>query len=214
MKTILVEARVEDVTPMLLHRATEEALAGKTRNNNPTEEDDPRDIAGKAVYRMDDGQLALPGAAFARLLREAGGAYKSKGSRKSLKYLVPAAVIVMDDLCGLYLHDRKTPVHDFEVDSRPVTIPATKGRVMRHRARLNEWAALVTLRINEDVMAEATVRQLLVNGAQQIGLGDFRPEKGGSFGTSSLVRWDVVSEPKRKTGAQKRNGREVAEAAE
>ena len=209
MKTIFVEAWVEGETAILLHRATEEALMGETRKNTPTEREDPRTIAGRAVYRLPKEQLAIPGGAFARLLREAGGNHKAKGSRKTLKYLVPAAVIVVDELCGIFLRDRKTPVVDFEVDSRPVTIPSTKGRVMRHRARCNEWTIRVVFRINEDILSESTIRTLLTEGVQQIGLGDFRPEKGGPFGTSSVVSWERVSEQPKRTPAQKRNG-EVA----
>lgn len=209
---ITIEIWTEGSTPMLLNRATEEALRGSTRAQTLEQAPDPRTIAEKAVYRIDGKQLAVPGAAFARMLREAGGAHKAKGSRKSLKYLIPASVIILDDLCGLYLNDRKTPLVDFEVDARPVTIPATKGRVMRYRARLNEWSAKVTLRLNETLMSEQIVRQLFIEGTQQIGIGDFRPEKGGPFGTSQLVAWDVVSDPKPKTVAQARNGAPVAKA--
>ena len=30
---------------------------------------------------------------------------------------------------------------DAEVDSRPVVIPSTKGRIMRHRPKLETWQA-------------------------------------------------------------------------
>lgn len=199
----------EGESSMLIHRATEEALrqGSGTRANTIKEEEDPRTIAGKAIYRMpQSNQLAMPGAAWARMVREAGGAHKAKGSRKSLKYIVPAALIVIDDLCPIFLRDRKTPVVDFEVDARPVTIPATKGRVMRYRARLNEWACPVTIKLNENIMAEAVARTLFREGAEQIGVGDYRPEKGGPFGVSSIVAWDIISDAKSKTEAQKRNG--------
>jgi hypothetical protein len=204
---ITIECWLEGTTPMLLHRATEEALSGKTRTNTVDQEQNPRDIAGKCVYRMEHNQLAIPGGAIARMIREAGGAHKSKGSRKSLKFIVPASVLVLDDLCPLFLKDRKALAVDFEVDSRPVTIPATKGRVMRHRARLNEWAVRSRIRINETIMSEAIVRQLVIEGAQQIGLGDFRPEKGGPFGTAAIVEWKTLSEPKPATESAARNGK-------
>ena len=203
-----IEVWFEGVTPMLQNRATEETLGGgKTRSNSPGAREDPRDVAEKAVYRFTNKQLAIPGAAVSRMIREAGGAYKAKGSRKSLKYLVPAAVLILDELCGLYLIDRKTPLKDYEVDSRPVTIPATKGRVMRHRARFNEWSCCVRLRINEAILDEKTVRQLCADGLQQIGLGDFRPEKGGPFGTGAVVSWEVISDRPPATVSQIRNGR-------
>jgi hypothetical protein len=204
---LTLEIWAEGVTSMLIHRATEEALTGATRTNTIQEREDPRTIAGKAVYRMPKSQqLAMPGAAFARMAREAGGSHKAKGSRKSLKFIVPAALLVLDELCPFFLHDRKTPIVDFEVDARPVTIPSTKGRVMRYRARLNEWSVRVHFRLNEAIMGEAIARQLFVEGLQQIGLGDYRPEKGGPFGTASIVSWKIVSDAPAKTTAQARNG--------
>jgi hypothetical protein len=206
MDFIQVEVWVEGDTPLLQNRASEEALTGKTRMNTPGEEEDPRDIAERTVYRLQDRAIAIPGSAFMRLLREAGGSHKSKGSRKSLKWLVPAAVLVLDDLCPLYLHDRRTPIKDFEVDTRPVTIPATKGRIIRHRSRFNEWACRVNLRINTSILDEKTVRLLMTEGLAQIGLGDYRPEKGGPFGVSALVSWKIISDKLPKTAAQTRNG--------
>jgi hypothetical protein len=203
--SLTIVMTVEGVTPLLMHRATEEALLGETRKNVIAEREDPRVVAGKCVYRIGE-QLAVPGGAFARMVREAGGSHKSKGTRKSLKYIIPAAVIVLDDLCGLYLRDRKTPVVDFEVDARPVTIPATKGRVMRYRARANEWCTKVRILINDGIISDQIVRQLMTEGGQQIGIGDFRPEKGGPFGTFGLVGWDIVNDSRPKTDAQKRNG--------
>jgi hypothetical protein len=80
-------------------------------------------------------------------------------------------------------------VSDFEVDSRPVTIPATKGRIMRHRPRFDCWSARFTIRVNEELLPPDFIHQLLVEGGQQIGVGDFRPEKGGPFGTFNLTLW-------------------------
>jgi hypothetical protein len=205
---ILIEAWIEGTLSMLQHRMADGALEKtKTRSNTADAPVDPRNEAEKGVYRLVNKQLAVPGAAFSRLMREAGGSHKIKGSRKAVKYLVPAAVLVLNDLCGIYLHDRKTKVIDFEVDSRPVVIPATKGRVMRHRARFNEWAIKFSMRIDETILSEALVRQLLTEGGEQIGIGDFRPEKGGPFGTFALVAWDVVQPAiPTKTPARVRNG--------
>lgn len=201
MAFLQVEVWLEGATPLLQNRATEEALSGRTRSNTPGEEMDPRDVAEKCLYRLENKQIAIPGSAIARMLREAGGSHKAKGSRKSLKYIVPAAVLVLDDLCGLYLPDRKTKITTFEVDSRPVTIPATKGRIMRHRPRFNSWACKFQLRLNDDILDETMVRRLMNEGLQQIGIGDFRPEKGGPFGTSHLVHWQIVADSRPKLEA-------------
>jgi len=189
-KYLMIEAWVEGTRPVLVNRATEDDLMGKTRQNTPGAEEEPRDIAERHVYRFKhNNQLCFPGEGFARMMREAGGSHKAKGQRKSLKYIVPAAVVVMDDLCGFFLKDRKTPITEFEVDSRPVTIPATKGRVMRHRAKIMEWTCRVTLRINTVLLDEQMVRRLLSEGIETIGLGDKRP----SMGIGDVVLWQVLN---------------------
>lgn len=187
----LIDVWIEGIRPVLIHRATEEALSGETRSNTAQERPNPRDICEEAVYRFPGTkQLGFPGEGFERMCREAGGSHKVKGSRKSVKYLVPAALIVLDELVPFFLKDRVTPVVNFEVDSRPVTIPSTKGRIMRHRARLNEWSAHLTCQLNESILSEGLLRQLFVEGLQQIGIGDYRPK----FGAGSIVGWKVVSE--------------------
>jgi hypothetical protein len=200
MASLQIHAWIQGITALLQNRATEEALAGTTRSNTPGSEQDIRLVADRCVYRLPgSSQIGFPGSAIARMLREAGGSHKAKGSRKSLKYIVPAAVLVLDDLCGLYLNDRETPIDDYEIDRRPVTIPATKGRVMRYRPRFDQWTAPIRLRINDGILDEDLVRRLMIEGLQQIGIGDFRPERGGPFGCSDLVHWEVVAGRKSPT---------------
>lgn len=197
---------IHGTASMLQHRFNEvaEASTGKSTRRVQLAHEDPRDQAEKACYRETNGKdgkgpLYFPGAAVARVMREAGSAHKQKGTRKSIKYIVPAAAIVVEDAMPLY----KTPpndsgdeperIMDFEVDSRPVVIPSTKGRIMRHRPRLDQWAAKFTLRINEDVLDADTIKMLLDEGGMQQGLGDFRPSCGGPFGTFTVVSWTEIT---------------------
>jgi len=155
---------------------------------------DPREAAERAAYRNAQGELYFPGAAVARMLREVGGGHKQRGSRKSLKFVVPAAVLVVED--QITLRDALgAPLTDFEVDSRPVVIPSTKGRVMRHRPKLNQWGAEFTLEIDDDMLEPSLVYQLLIEGGSKNGLGDYRPEKGGPFGKFHVVSWALLAQP-------------------
>ena len=60
---------------------------------------------------------------------------------------------------------------------------------MRHRARLNAWRADFALEVDTDVLDTDIVHQLLTEGGQRIGIGDFRPEKGGPFGRFRVTLW-------------------------
>jgi hypothetical protein len=184
----LINAEIKGSTPLLQHRFTESAEAGSSTRKVLVNNGTPREQAEKAVYRNEKG-FYFPGAAIGRLLREAGGNHKLRGSRKSAKYVVPACVLVMHDGIDLLNGDGKSHIKDYEVDSRPVTIPATKGRIMRHRPRFDQWSAKFTLRINETILPIDFIHQLLDEGGQQIGIGDYRPEKGGPFGTFLVTEW-------------------------
>jgi hypothetical protein len=49
---IVIQCWVEGTMSILLNRATEEALSGRTRSNNPGEQEDPRTIG----YQVDSSQ--------------------------------------------------------------------------------------------------------------------------------------------------------------
>lgn len=188
----IINARIEGVAALLQHRFGEDAEADAASRRVQTNRGTPREQAERVAYRQPDDSLYLPGAAIARLLREAGGAHKQRGSRKSVKYLVPAAVIVLDDAIALLDPQDSLALKDFEVDSRPVTIPSTKGRIMRHRPRLDSWAAEFSLQIDENVLDVELIHLLLEEGGRQLGVGDFRPDRGGPFGRFAIASWTLA----------------------
>lgn len=179
---------------MLQHRFGEDAQQAEEIRTVKLQDLTPRDQAERAVYRRSDDTFYFPGAAISRLLREAGGAHKQRGSRKSVKYLVPAAVIVLDEDITILDPNTDEPIKDYEVDGRPVTIPATKGRVMRYRPRFDKWAAVFELSVDTEVLDPETIQKLLTEGGRRIGIGDYRPEKGGPFGRFMVTRWDELKE--------------------
>lgn len=189
MKTF--EVSIKGTTSLLQHRFGEaaEGDSGAATRTALVTRGTPREEAEKVCYKNGKGEFYFPGAALGRLIREAGGNHKLKGTRKSVKYVVPAAVLVLSDEVVIRNGDGKSPIKSFEVDSRPVTIPATKGRVMRHRPRFDDWSATFFVRVNETLLPPDFVQQLLTEGGQQIGIGDYRPEKSGPFGTFNVVLW-------------------------
>lgn len=184
---------IESLSAMLQHRFgdAEEMDAASRKVHIKTK--DPRAEAEKCVYRNETGHLYVPGAAIARSLREAGAAHKQRGSRKSLKYVIPAAILIPEE--QVILRDSEgNPLTEFEVDSRPVVIPATKGRIMRHRPRINKYWAEFHIEIDEDMLEPALIHQLLIEAGLKCGLLDYRPERGGPFGRFAVVSWQVLAQ--------------------
>ena len=139
-----------------------------------------RERAERGAYRTDAGDLYAPSTWFFRSIIEVGGYYKQRGSRKSLKYVLPAAILVPADIIALVDLDGKA-IRDFEVDARPVVIPATRGRIMAYRPKIEVDTTIIDLDMAHQLLEDAGRRQ---------GVGDFRPEKKGPFGRFKIIRWD------------------------
>jgi len=186
VKTIGVEIR--GVTPLLVHRFSEEAEQAKPSRRVEANSRDPREEARKVAYIAKDGTYYFNAFAIPGSMGNAGASHKQRGSRKSLRFVVPSAVRMLTD--SVTILNGAGPAKDFEVDARPVTIPATKGRVMRYRPRWDQWGAKFQLLLNEDLLSPEMAHQLLTEAGQSIGIGDFRPEKRGPFGTFRVIKWE------------------------
>ena len=181
---------------MLQNRFDEKAEAslGKSTRTVVRKKETPRKAAERACYQDKEGEYYMPAACITRMLSEAGSNHKLTGSRKSAKYAVYAAFFLPDETLTILNGDGATPAAKFEVDSRPVVIRVTGGRIMRHRPRFDEWSIEFSARINDDVLPPDFVHQLMSEGGQQIGIGDFRPQCRGPFGTFNVVHWEELEE--------------------
>lgn len=185
MKTVDVEIR--GITPLLIHRFSDEASIEKPTRNIVVETRDPRAEATKAAYIAPDGTYYFSAFAIPNAMAAAGANHKLKSSRKTLRFIVPSSVrLTMDTVTIL---NGEGPAKAFEVDGRPVTIPATKGRIMRYRPRFDSWGARFPLLIDETQLQVEMAHQLLTEAGQSIGIGDFRPEKRGPFGTFRVTHF-------------------------
>lgn len=187
MKTVSVT--IVGITPMLQHRFGEAAEQAGNSRAMKIQNTTPRAAAESVAYIAADGTHYFSAAAISRCMAAAGSNHKMRGSRKSLRFVVPSAVRLNTDTVTI-LDEAGASVTKCDVDSRPVTIPATKGRIMRHRPRYEKWSATFDLVINDALLDVATAHTLLTEAGVGVGIGDFRPEKSGPFGQFRVVKWD------------------------
>lgn len=69
-------------------------------------------------------------------------------------------------------------------DARSVKVGT--ARLMRYRPRLNDWRLSVDILFDETMIECAQVIAAAINAGKYIGIGDYRPAKGGSFGRFSV----------------------------
>ena len=185
MKTIEIEIR--GITPLLINKFGADAETGKKTRRIEVSVRDPREEATKAAYIAPDGTYYFSAFSIPNAMGNAGSSHKATGSRKSLRFVVPSAVRMDSDTVTIM--NGSGPAKSFEVDARPVTIPATKGRVMRYRPRFEQWGARFFLHVDDELLSPEMAHQLLNEAGQSIGIGDFRPEKRGPFGRFRVVKF-------------------------
>lgn len=178
-----VDVSIKGETALLMHSfplVPVEAIEKKTMEEQ----------AKIAEYRNPDGKLYVPSVALQRAF--VSGATYSKGKgRGNLAKPVAACVIVTPEY--LILDPQK-----YTIDSRPVVVPATRGRVVRHRPRFDHWTISAKIEWDPDLLTEAQLRRVVDDTGKRVGLLDFRPEKKGPFGRFMVTSWDVTPDAPKK----------------
>lgn len=188
MKTIKV--RISGVSPLLLHKITEEAMA---KSNNPTMvsangKASPRELASVHLYIGKDGKThVVPQPNLYRCIIDAGTFFKSGKSKitTAKSSLIPACVGI---------EEIEFPIEsseDWQTDTRPVCNPSTGGRMMCHRPRFDTWALKFTMTLDESMIPEKVMREVVDCAGTRIGLGAWRPARKGPFGKFRVDSWTV-----------------------
>ena len=80
----------------------------------------------------------------------------------------------------------------WRVDSRPVVIPSTKGRILAHRPMFDDWSLEFAVQLDETMLGAKFLRNIIDDAGKRIGLGDFRPACKGPFGRFVVTQWEIV----------------------
>ena len=167
MKTL--KFKLKSLSPLLMNRFGGEEKT-TTKNSSPKEQ------AEETTYRNANGNLCIPNENFMRaVINGASNTLVGGRGKKTYAKVIAAAA-------GLREIELDLGVKDFIVDSRGVVIKATGGRIIRHRARLNEWETTGTIEYDESAINEKDLMKILSDTGTKVGLLDFRPEKKGPFG--------------------------------
>jgi hypothetical protein len=171
-----MDVTIKGISPLLMYKFP--ALAIEALEKKSAEEQ-----AEISAYRNDAGNLCIPGVNLQRSLISAATFSKGKG-RASLQK--ESAACLMVEEANLDLGKK-----EYAVDTRPVVIPSTKGRVLRHRPRLDAWETSFTLIFDETLMSEKQVRKIIDDCGSLVGLLDFRPERKGPYGRFMVTKWNA-----------------------
>lgn len=169
-----IKVQIQGVSPLLMNRFP--LVPVEALHKLPPEEQ-----AAHAAYKAEDGWYYIPGINIQRCLISAAKFSKGKG-RSSLQTEVCACVIIEPERVRL-------PNEKFTIDSRAVVIAATKGRIVRHRPRFDQWQVGFEIDYDPTLIKGEQLYKVAQDAGSRVGLLDFRPERKGPFGRFIVTFW-------------------------
>lgn len=191
----LVRCDIMGRTPLLCHRFTDAAAMKATEGTGSSmvggSNGTPKEQAEQGLYISETkdllGKPIIPGPNLFRAIIDAGKFFKNGKSKVTTQKssLIPA---------GVWLQEIEIPIvhqEPWTIDTRPVRIPSTGGRILRHRACFHDWALSFSLQVDEGFFSMKLIRDIIDAAGMRIGLGDFRPDCKGPFGQFVVTGWAI-----------------------
>ena len=193
---------IEGFSPLMLCRFTDAAAlsasSGTSLANSGGSLNSPKESAEEFLYKGSDGEtLIFPGPnIFSNIIE--GGKFHKAGKSKitTLKSSLIPSCMMVDDI--------EIPIESeegWQVDTRPVRIPATGGRILRHRPLFNDWKLTFSITLDESFISVKLMRQIIDDAGSRIGLGAFRPACKGPYGRYKVIHWNSEKEKALKLAA-------------
>ena len=168
----------------------EKAQIARRRGSDRTEADEVRLRELEcytSLYLDEGGAPTLPAAAF-RANIEAAARKLRQGPQ------VREGLIVEQVECFDYDRSLGTSpevlVHNVQFT---VGVRVRQARLLRTRARFDEWAATFRVDVDPELVDREQLLVWLDIGGRRLGLGDWRPEKSGSFGRFEVESIETLS---------------------
>jgi len=170
-----IKVKIKGKTPYLMHAFQLVQSEEKSKNRSGIE--DYKGQVENSLYRLPDGTIYVPSTQIHGCLTEAGKQFQIPGKRKAtFSRIIGSTIMVTPDAIPM------NP-QNYEIDTRAVVNPATKGRVARHRPKFIDWKLeFVIENLEPEYLPTTELKKILDYGGSYVGIGDFRPQKKGMFG--------------------------------
>lgn len=177
-----VAVTVKGSADILFHRWNAEAVDEKAKaakNSKGKKTDDVESY----VYRLESGELAIPGEYLrGAIINAAKFRQDPRSPRKSAMDLFKAAIVVTTPLAGLGAKD-----WDY-LDKRRVTVQRAGINRVRPAMRAGWVATFDLMCLLPEYVDENTLREVIESSGRLIGIGDFRP----TYGRFGIVKYKIM----------------------
>lgn len=175
-----IQVTIEGTTPLLMNKYNIQAELDRKKGARITKTYDSETEANTSAYWSKDGkELIIPSEVIYASILNASSFHKI--NRRSAKSILAGSIRV--EPFEISLGTKK-----YEIDVRPVVIQ--RARILKSRARLDKWTASFEIIYNENLIGDIEIiRTVLEEAGMRIGIMDFRPQKGGMYGTFKVTKF-------------------------
>lgn len=172
-------------SPVITHRFSEKArkqmLDNMQGRKAPKVPKDPDAEYQAAMYRLDDGGYGIPALAFKQAIVDASRFY---GKNVSMVILRMAVFVkgVFPEAGGQAL----IPIDGEPHMREDVTTVGMGGHDLRYRPEFSEWSAVLPITFVSSMLTADSVLSLIQAAGMGVGVGEWRPERSGDFGTFAI----------------------------
>jgi hypothetical protein len=186
IKREVVEIPIKGTAPLIVHRWSEKAkemmLSAQQGKKTPKQAKDPQADYEASMYRFADGGHGFPVMAFKSATVKGGG--RVFGKAVKMTELRQVFTFVAD---GLGLDGTQLARISGEPTMREDMVRVGMGTAdIRFRAEYRDWSALLRVEYVPSVIDIESVVALVDAGGTN-GVGEWRPEKSGSYGTYEVI---------------------------
>ena len=146
---------------------------------------DDEEEAERRLYKDSQGRCCHPSLALLRsMIRAVTG---KKFGKVAATSVLRGTVFVVEPFT--VIEDAKgKPATKYTIDRQSVVIGT--ARILRCRPCWTEWYMRAVLEVDTAIISPANVEEALMLAGRTVGIGDFRPEKGGGFGrfTAKIIK--------------------------
>ncbi len=180
-------------TPLLINAMSEKQLLdmrNKTKKAKSAAKPSLREEADSKVYILRDGKPHVPTRLLMSNFIAAGQFVRLDGKRQistAEKTVLPGMLSIVSTECPILSADGQPA--KWEVDIQQGRNPNGGEAVCIVRPRFDDWRLDLIIEIDQEQMPLQMAREMIDIAGRKCGLGDFRPQRKGTFGMYKVSSW-------------------------
>lgn len=179
-----LQVPIVGTSPLLMHRFSEKAkrqmLDATQGKKTPKEPKNPEAEYQAAFYRLKDGRPGFPALAFKQATVGGARFYGKQISMTALKQFCFFRGEPGED--GRFY----VPIEGDAEMREDVVRVGRGGTDLRYRPQFTEWTSLLVVTFVTSMLTRESLLSLIDAGGMGVGVGEWRPEKDGDFGTYAI----------------------------